>query len=75
MPICSYLLTPRQGKLNVVMEALTHLPEVEVYPAEDRELLVIVTETVSQEQEDNLNERMNAIDGIDCLALSFGAMN
>ena len=75
MPICSYLLTPRQGKLDVVIKALTQLPEVEVYPAQDRELLVIVTETASQEQEDSLNDRMNAIEGIDCLALSFGAMN
>jgi nitrate reductase NapAB chaperone NapD len=75
MPICSYLLTPRQGKLTTVQDSLAQLPGVEVYAADDRELLVVVTETADQVQEDDLNEKMNAIEGIDCLALSFGAMN
>lgn len=75
MPICSYLLTPSHGKLENVLKELSRFPEVEVYPAQNSELLVLVTETNDQSQEDDLNEKLNNIDGINCLALSFGAMN
>ena len=75
MPICSYLLTPSRGKSDSVLRELSKFPEVEVYPAENSELMVIVTETTNQIHENDLNGRLINIDGINCLALSFGAMN
>jgi nitrate reductase NapAB chaperone NapD len=73
MPICGYLVTPRRGKKETLQKQLKNLPEVEVYPSDQHDLLVMVTETHSKEQDQELEHQLKSLHDIDCLALTFGA--
>jgi nitrate reductase NapAB chaperone NapD len=72
MPICSYLVTPIEGKCDEAAERLRDLAGCRVTRAEQCDLLVVVTETASAEEECRLQEALNTIDQIQCLALTFG---
>lgn len=74
MAICSYLLTPTPGLEHTVLSTLQEFPEVEVYPADQNNVMIVVTETENDQHQNELDDRIKNIDGIDCLALSFGAM-
>ena len=73
MPVCSYLVTPSHGRCQEISSALSSLKGIDVFPAEDRELIVMVTDTEDQASEDRLQEELQQLDGIECMALSFGA--
>ena len=72
MPIKSYLAHPHQGKKTELMQTLTSLDHCEVIPAENKELLILITDTESNLQEDNLQEQLNTISSIKLLALVSG---
>jgi|SaaInlStandDraft_1057018.scaffolds.fasta_scaffold11651_3 nitrate reductase NapAB chaperone NapD len=73
MPICGYLITPSPGKKDAVQKSLSSFPEAEVYPAENQNMLIMVTETDSKEQDQELEHQLKSVENIDCLALTFGA--
>ncbi|MDG2281458.1 MAG: hypothetical protein P8L42_12595 [Flavicella sp.] len=72
MPIKSYLAHPHQGKKTELMQTLASLDHCEVIPAENKELLILITDTESNLQEDNLQEQLNTISSIKLLALVSG---
>lgn len=72
MPIKSYLAHPEDGKKQTLLEALSKIEQCEVIPAENEDLLVVVTETNTQEEEDNLKELIENIDGLKMLSMVSG---
>ena len=72
MPIKSYLAHPHSGKKMELMQTLTSLNYCEVIPAENKELLILITDTESNAQEDDLQEQLNTIKSIKLLALVSG---
>ena len=54
------------------MQTLTSLNYCEVIPAENKELLILITDTESNAQEDDLQEQLNTIKSIKLLALVSG---
>ena len=72
MPICSYVVYPVPGRMRPLMETLKFMRGCEVTPATDHELLILVTETSSPQEENLLQEKLNHQDDIECLALTFG---
>ena len=72
MPITSYLAHPHEGKKSELIEALTSFKDCEVIPAENKDVLVVVTETGNTEEENNLKEKIEAIDSLKLLALVSG---
>ena len=72
MPITSYLAHPHEGKKSELIEALTSFKDCEVIPAENKDVLVVVTETQDTEEENNLKDKIEAIASLKMLALVSG---
>ncbi len=72
MPIKSYLAHPKKGKRAELVNALSNLQECEVIPAENNDLLIVVTETSNKAQEDKLKETLETIDSLKMLSMVSG---
>lgn len=72
MPIKSYLAHPHDGKKDNLTEALSALEYCEVIPAENKNLLIVVTETNNLTQDEELKETIEAIGSLKLLALVSG---
>ena len=75
MPICSYLVIPEHGASQRVAGRLAALPGCDVVPAENRDVLVLVTDTPGFEEESALRREVEALDGIQALLLTFGEID
>jgi nitrate reductase NapAB chaperone NapD len=72
VPVCSYLVFPRRGRSAHAAAALAAIPGCDVTPAESRELLVLVTSSADVASEESLRAAVEAVEDVECLALSFG---
>jgi nitrate reductase NapAB chaperone NapD len=72
MPIKSYLVYPVQGKQAELETQLRALPECEVHPATNHELLVLITDTPDEAAEKVIEAKLKEIDTLQCLALVAG---
>ena len=72
MPIISYLAHPHEGKKVELQEALSTMGQCEVIPAENKNLLIIVTDTDTDDEQYDLKERIEAIESLKLLALVSG---
>jgi nitrate reductase NapAB chaperone NapD len=75
MPICSYLVVPEAGATRRVAVELSRMPGCEVVAAQNRDLLILVTETASLGADQALRERVERLDGIECVMLTFGEID
>ncbi|HSM04543.1 MAG TPA: hypothetical protein VK858_07965 [Longimicrobiales bacterium] len=75
MPICGYVVVPRKGELAGTAEALSRLEGCEVFPAENEDLLLLVTETESLEADAILRRSLRQSPGIQALLLTFGEID
>ncbi len=75
MPICSYLVIPERGAARRVERRLTDLSGCDVTRARNRDVLILVTETPGLEEENDLRERIEAMEGIQALLLTFGEID
>ena len=75
MPICSYIVYPVQGKYGVLKNTLASMPYCEVMPADNQNILILVTDTDSNEEEVKLQQNLKQISEIQCLALTFGSVD
>ncbi len=73
--ICSYLVIPEDGALVRVAERLDALPGCDVVSAENRDVLILVTDTPGLEEEGALRRKVEALDGIQALLLTFGEID
>ncbi len=72
MPIKSYLAHPHEGKKQELIQVLSNIPECEVIPAENKEILILITETEDKAKENILQEQLEAIDCLKLLAMVSG---
>lgn len=72
MPIKSYLAHPAPGKKAMLMYALNSMSECEIVPAQNQDLLVLVTETKNKSHEQELEARLNELDSLAMLSLVSG---
>lgn len=72
MPIKSYLAHPVPGKKEELMEALIHLGQCEVIPAENQDVLALVTDTPDERSEELLKVKIEALDSLQLLSLVSG---
>lgn len=73
--ICSYLVISEDGALGRVAERLTALPGCDVVAAENRDVLILVTDTPGLEEECALRRKVEALEGIQALLLTFGEID
>lgn len=72
MPIKSYLAHPHQGKKKELITALSSIKQCEVIPAENKDLLILITDTKDNFEEDNIKEKLESITSLKLLAMVSG---
>jgi nitrate reductase NapAB chaperone NapD len=72
MPVMSYLAYPVQGRHHELVDTLSTVPGCHVLPADNRELLVLVTDTPNDHAERALQEHLQSVASLACLTLVFG---
>jgi|FLYL01.1.fsa_nt_gi nitrate reductase NapAB chaperone NapD len=72
MPIKSYLAYPIAGQRDELAAELAALEGCEAFPAENRDIIVLVTDTPDERSEQRLAETLNAIPSLQHLALVAG---
>ncbi|SNY99967.1 chaperone NapD [Flagellimonas pacifica] len=72
MPIKSYLVHPSEGKKDQLAQKLSNMEHCEVLPAENEEVLILVTETNSKQEEEILKENLEQISDIKLMAMVSG---
>lgn len=69
MPIKSYLAIPNEGQKEVLQEDLTRMAACEVIASENKNVLVVVTETANREEDENLFHKLNSLENLQLLTL------
>jgi nitrate reductase NapAB chaperone NapD len=75
MPICSYLVIPAEGESAEVALRLSDIEGCDVLAAANRDLLLLVTQADTAEEDAGLRARVEAVDGIRGIVLTFGEVD
>lgn len=75
MPVCSYVVQPIAGATARLEQALNALEGCEAYKADRHDVLILVTETHSIDEEKQLRETLKGLPDVACLNLSFGEVD
>ena len=72
MPVFSYLAYPEQGAKEVLLKDLAALDYCEVAPADNKEILILVTDTPDEEKEQELQNKLKGLTSLQSLGMTFG---
>ena len=72
MPICSYLVYPAKDRFDGLISQLNSIPGCEAVSDDNRQIIILVTETATQHENKHLHDKLAGIDAIDCIAMTFG---
>ena len=72
MPVCSYLAYPKRGAKADLSRELAALEYCEVIPAENNDILILVTDTPNEDVEKNLQEKLKGLEFLQSLGMTFG---
>lgn len=72
MPIFSYLAIPKENAVDSLCKELSALEYCQVIPAENQEVLVLVTDTPDDTIEKNLQKTLKNLQSLQSLSLTFG---
>ena len=72
MPIFAYLAIPKQGELEQLHTAMRSMPYCEVFPAENRDVLILITDTPDDPEEKALQQRLRMLSSLQSLSMTFG---
>ncbi len=72
MPVFSYLAYPVRGAKEEFVNDLATLDYCEVMPAENEEVLILVTDTPYEEKEKELQKKLKELKSLQSLGMTFG---
>ena len=72
MPVFSYLAYPKPGAKERLLDDLAALDHCEVTPAENEEILILLTDTPDEETEKALQKKLKALKSLESLGMTFG---
>jgi nitrate reductase NapAB chaperone NapD len=72
MPIFSYLAIPQNGAKESLRAELAVLDYCHVIPADNHDVLVVVTDTPDETTEKSLQESLKSLPSLQSLSLAFG---
>jgi len=75
MAVRSYVVVPESGRRDEVSRALAGVPGCSVCPADNADLVLLVTETPDPDADAALDARLAAIPGIHTMTLAFGELD
>lgn len=72
MPVFSYLAIPKKGLKDSLCTELAALEYCQIIPAQNQDVIVLVTDTPDVEREESLQHQLKNISTLQSLSLSFG---
>ncbi len=72
MPIFSYLAIPKDGAKETLCSDLITLAHCRVIPADNQEVIVLITDTPNETTEEALQESLKNLQSLQSLNLAFG---
>lgn len=69
MPIKSYLAMPQKGQKTQLLQTINSIAECEVIPSENKNVLVVITETLDDKQDKKLFQQLNSLPELQMLTL------
>ena len=72
MPVFSYLAYPVMGAMKLLLDELAALDYCEVTPAENDELIILVTDTPDEKREKELQKKLKNLKSLRSLGMTFG---
>jgi nitrate reductase NapAB chaperone NapD len=72
MPVFSYLAYPKQGAKQELLNDLTALDHCEATPADNQNILILITDTPDEETEKALQKKLNKLKTLESLGMTFG---
>jgi len=72
MPVFSYLAYPKPGAKEKLLEDLSALDYCEATPADNEEILILLTDTPDEETETALQKKIKELKSLESLGMTFG---
>jgi nitrate reductase NapAB chaperone NapD len=72
MPVFSYLAYPETDKKQQLIKDLKAFEYCEISPADNNDVLILVTDTPDEETNKRLQEKITALDSLESLSMTFG---
>jgi nitrate reductase NapAB chaperone NapD len=72
MPVLAYIVTPRSGEKNRLLQELNGMQHCEALSADNADILILVTDTPDKETEKQLEKQLNKIESMESLSMTFG---
>jgi len=72
MPVFSYLAYPAPGAKQALLNDLAALEYCEATPAENENILILVTDTPDEESEKALQKKLKNLKTLESLGMTFG---
>ena len=72
MPIFSYLAIPKNGAMQALCSELEAIDGCEILPADNQDVIVIVTDTPDEKVEEELQMTLKSLRNLQSLSLAFG---
>jgi nitrate reductase NapAB chaperone NapD len=72
MPIKSYLAYPFNGKKDSLVKEIISLEHCEVIPSENEDIIVVVTDTLTIEEDKKLKDTIDALEHLKMISLVSG---
>jgi nitrate reductase NapAB chaperone NapD len=72
VPVFSYLAYPVQGAKEELLNDLAALDNCEATPAENEEVLILVTDTPDEKTEKELQKKLKKLKTLKSLGMTFG---
>lgn len=72
MPVFSYLAYPTTGAKQQLLNDLAALDHCEVTPADNEEILILVTDTPDENKEQALQKSLKQLKSLKSLGMTFG---
>lgn len=72
MPIISYLALPKAGAMEQLTAELSAMKHCEIIPADNQEVIVLVTDTPDEQTEQRLQNMLKKLPSLQSLSMTFG---
>jgi nitrate reductase NapAB chaperone NapD len=72
MPVFSYLAYPKQGAKQKLLDDLSALDHCEVTPADNQNILILITDTPDDATEKALQKKLKQLKTLESLGMTFG---
>ena len=72
MPIKSFIVFPSQGQKEALQQELATYSGCSVIPAENNDVFVLVTDTLTEQEEETLLQKINELNAVNQLSMVAG---